>query len=274
MSSKQSRLLDAGFTSVVASAVHDEERMKQQVTIFFSLKELQRVFVWAIICTAVAVNAIARRPFFKLFFWMISGGAFKTPCAATITKIEKEFHAGLRLQIMSRLVAAKLVKSDGTGPVLYALPRYSISFDKSTTTIDDHQTITLNIHFFQGVDILALELCDKLNLGIYRFKVAGADGGVTRGTAENIAKFVIKHLFDFKLLPEEFDMSKNASTYDISAFCSAATTDNASSELCAVVELLRVHSIPCSNHSLALVLERAIKFKPTVEAGGVVGLQV
>ena len=165
---------------------------RQVVTLFFSVANLQRLLVAALLFTMSAAN-IMTNPFMKLFLLCATGGVLSGCDKSTITKIEEEFFAQLEENIKQRLIAAGVMKPDGSGPVLAKLPKYSLSCDKSTTDIEGWQTITLNMFFmFKGVR-------SKINLGVLKFQLSN-DATVSKGTGKNIAEFIVRRLLSVKLL--------------------------------------------------------------------------
>lgn len=222
-----------------------DRTFRKPLTQFFDKPQLQRFLVAALLLTGTATN-ILKNVFFKLFLLAVSGGFLKGVDPKTASGIETSFVEQLTDNVLKMLVDAKIIKEDRTGPVRHPLPRYTISCDKSTSDIQGWQTITINLHF-----ITAERKKKKVNLGVLKFQLSG-DVEVSKGTGKNIAAFIVNRLKYWKLVPA------HQQGLDISDYCATVTSDNASTELNAVVEHLNCASQSCSSHSLALVLKNAL----------------
>lgn len=117
----------------------------------------------------------------------------------------------------------------------------------------DYQSIALDINWIDPVTCTPTYAC----LGVTRFKsldpAKANDPGVIRGTAVEVAKWVLHKLKEFHLVPRE------QLSVAITQFVRAACTDNASPEVKAVVDELRVLHEPCVCHSLDLVVGFAVQ---------------
>ena len=187
-----------------------------------------------------------------MFHDAISGGDFATPHPKTITTIENEFFTNLQSNLAATFTSVGVFNAEGKA-CPSVLPLISISFDGSTTDIGGLQSIALNAHWLDPGTCLPVHA----TLSLSRFQIKSKPGDTeeseaVRGTAANVATWVIEKLKDAGLVPKDHQSSI------INKFIRAATTDNASVELCAVVKILGLPHQPCVCHSLELVVHAGV----------------
>ena len=278
--------LNSSKQSSVSSLVQQSIFDASNTTAVITAKQLNREFV-AWIVNSNRPDNLALDIGFRRFTALISGGVFLPPTKQTIKQIELTFEKELRDNINKELIEAGILNSQGTGPMLNAVPTASLGFDGSTTTIEGIKSFSLNLYYLKPESTRSSKIC----LGVNAFESAVVVPDIEsdneendddhngnddisvkfRATAKNIGLFIIKILKSFYLIPEDFEEDSNDGVLDISEYFFSAGTDNAAAEVCAVVKILKLLKSPCQCHSADLVIKDAMKGTDLLEVVEILG---
>ena len=180
---------------------------------------------------------------------------FKPPVPSTLKVNEEAFEGMLKHNIGLMLLNDGVIRADGK-PL--DIPIAHLGFDTTPTGIKSVHAISINLHYlkrtFEPVKIM-------LKCGAFQLDKADEIDGVTRGSADNLADFVIMVCKEFKLVPSTHTLRK------IKEWIFSCVVDNNSPEVKAVADVLGVYVHRCGSHSLDLPIKRVQKL-PKRRAGG------
>ena len=226
----------------------------------FTLVQRQRTLVAALLLASYStffMQAIAMRSALV----MVSGlnftpsltseagtyaASFTPPARDTVRAMELSFEKQFHKNLERDLIASSLLGPDGLARPS-AAPLASISFDGSSTKVDGWSSISLNLNWLDPVSALP----KHANLGVSKFQLSNSAEALA-GTGVNLATWVCAKLKEFGLIPRDH------AALDVSRFIRAATTDNASPEVNAVVKQLNIFHQPCICHTLELIIKASV----------------
>ena len=211
----------------------------------YSQKVLQRQYT----CALVSHNRAAHQAKDKEMIVLFKMLGFDVPCYRTMMTTEEDFEEQAKKCIHDELCFEGII---GVDPTKLDLPILSISYDTTPLGLKGVHAISLNGHYVTR-DFVPMRI--HFHTGAFSVPEAEERDGVTRGTSGNLAAFAVNTLKKFGIVPESVTDNK------ISAHVFAATTDNASAEVKAAVDVLGVLSHRCGNHTLDLPLKRTLKVR-------------
>ena len=240
----------------------------RQVTQTFTLPALQRLLCASLLLISQS-QTLMNGPYCRLALGAIGGLAttssghaklssaalvWSPPDRRTSHNFEKEWLKAARDGIRNALVRDKILPGDPLeSPVASHAPLGSIGFDGSSTKVDGYAAFSLNFYWLCPLTCAR----KRANVAVEKFAVSSGDGNAQTSsssvsqTASNIAAWVTQQLKKFGVVPESHIGT------DLSKYVYAACTDNASAEVCAVVEALNLFHQPCVCHSLELAMKAA-----------------
>jgi hypothetical protein len=183
----------------------------------------------------------------RLFLKML--GDYTPPSYHTMVTIEEDFETKLVCAINGLLIDEGVILEDFK-PL--DLPLLSISYDTTPLGLKGLHAITLNGHFlsrnFEPINV-------GLFTGVFSLPDAEEREGVTRATSDNLATWTAGVLKRFGIVPPTWVLNK------LRDWLFGATTDNASAETRAAVDVMGIYSHRCGNHTLDLPLKRLLQVK-------------
>jgi hAT family C-terminal dimerisation region len=180
----------------------------------------------------------------RTFYQMLG---FRVPAPRTIQTRQEMFEEQCTGNVISLLQTEGITNPDGTSHVL---PLASIAYDTSPTGVDGVHAITLNLHF---LDKNFQAYCILLACEAFIVKDSVALEGITRGTADNLATWVVDVLKRFRIVPAA------QATRKVDKYIYATTVDNATAEVKASADIMGTYVQRCGSHSFDLPLKHIFK---------------
>ena len=213
----------------------------------YTQKQLQRQYTSALVSHNRAANQATDEEMIVLFKML----GFDLPCYRTMMSTEEEFQAQAKKCIRDELLCEGII---GAEPTKLDLPIISISYDTTPLPLKGVHAISLNGHYVTK-DFVPMRIL--FHTGAFSVPEAEEREGITRGTSGNLAAFAVSVLKEFGIVPASVTDNK------IGAYVFAATTDNASAEVKAAIDVLGIISHRCGNHTFDLPLKRTLKVRTT-----------
>ena len=176
-------------------------------------------------------------------------GDFTPPVARTITSHEESFYDQAVKCVRDELVHEGIINADGSK---LDIPLLSISYDTTPLGLRGLNCVTLNGHYLTR-DFVPMKVAFRT--GVFSVPEAEEREHVTRGTSGNLSEWSVRTLKDFTVVPQVWPDNK------MTDWLFGATTDNASAETKAAVDVMSIFGHRCGNHTFDLPLKRLLKVK-------------